>query len=89
MGDITEILNNLSGNTTDTINLGIISLLKLPLIIILFGNVLFAILLLLRVRILSETFETTDNKLIKYLVRFYLFTSVIGSIIALLFLLIG
>lgn len=84
-----EILNNISGNTADTINLGIISLLKLPLIIILFGNVLFAILLLLRIRILSETFETADNNLIRYLVRFYLFTSVIGSIIALLFLLIG
>ena len=89
MENILEILNNISGNTADTINLGIISLLKLPLIIILFGNVLFAILLLLRIRILSETFETADNSLIRYLVRFYLFTSVIGSIIALLFLLIG
>lgn len=84
-----EILNNLSGNSTDTINIGIISLLKLPLIIILFGNVLFAILLLLRIRILAETFETRDNKLVRYIVLFYLFTSVIGSIIALLFLLIG
>jgi len=84
-----EILDNLSGHSVDTINIGIVSLLKLPLIIILFGNVLFAILLLLRIRILAETFETADNKLIRYLVRFYLFTSVIGSIIALLFLLIG
>ncbi len=89
MGDITEILNNLSGNSMNTINIGIVSLLKLPLIIILFGNVLFAILLLLRIRILAETFETGDNKLIRGLVLFYLFTSVIGSIIALLFLLIG
>jgi len=89
VGDITEILNNLSGNSMNTINIGIVSLLKLPLIIILFGNVLFAILLLLRIRILAETFETGDNKLIRGLVLFYLFTSVIGSIIALLFLLIG
>lgn len=84
-----EILNNLSEHSGDTINIGIVSLLKLPLIIVLFGNVLFAVLLLLRIRILSETFETTDNKLIRYLVSFYLFISVIGSIIALLFLLIG
>ena len=89
MEEIIEILNNLSGNSTDTMNIGIVSLLKLPLIIILFGNVLFAILLLLRIRILAETFETGDNKLIRGLVLFYLFTSVIGSIIALLFLLIG
>lgn len=89
MENILDILYNISGNTTDTINLGIISLLKLPLIIILFGNVLFATLLILRIRILSETFETSDNKLIKYLVRFYLFISIIGGIIALLFLLIG
>jgi len=87
--DAMEILNNLSGHSVNTINIGIVSLLKLPLIIILFGNVLFAVLLLLRVRILSETFETTDNKLIRYIVHIYLFTSVIGSIIALLFLLIG
>ena len=87
--EITEILNNLSGNSLNTINIGIVSLLKLPLILILFGNVLFAILLLLRIRILSETFETVDNKLIRGLVLFYLFTSVVGSIIALLFLLIG
>ena len=84
-----EILNNLSGHSGDTINIGIVSLLKLPLVIVLFGNVLFAVLLLLRIRILSETFETTDNKLIRYIVHIYLFTSVIGSIIALLFLLIG
>ncbi len=89
MGNILEILHNISGNTAETINLGIMSLLKLPLIIILFGNVLFAILLVLRIRILSETFATKDNKWIKYLVRIYLFTSVIGGIIALLFLLIG
>lgn len=89
MENITEILNNLSGSAGDTINIGIISLLKLPLILILFGNVLFATLLLLRIRILSETFETTDNRLIRYLVRFYLLISVIGSILALLFLLIG
>ncbi|HOF78887.1 MAG TPA: hypothetical protein PLE98_00880 [Candidatus Dojkabacteria bacterium] len=89
MEDAMEILNNLSGHSGDTINIGIVSLLKLPLIIVLFGNVLFAVLLLLRVRILSETFETTDNKLIRYIVHIYLFTSVIGSIIALLFLLIG
>lgn len=89
MENILNILYNISGNASGSINLGIISLLKLPLIIILFGNVLFATLLILKIRILSETFETSDNKLIKYLVRFYLFVSIIGGIIALLFLLIG
>jgi len=87
--NVLDILYNISGNASDAINLGIIPLLKLPLIIILFGNVLFATLLILRIRILSETFETPDNKLIKYLVRFYLFLSIVGGIIALLFLLIG
>jgi len=89
MENALNIIYNISGNASDSIKLGIISLLKLPLIIILFGNVFFATLLILRIRILSETFETSDNKLIKYIVFFYLFVSIIGGIIALLFLLIG
>lgn len=86
--DITNILDNLSRESS-VIDLSIYTLLKLPIILLLFANILFAVLLLLRVRILAETFDVKENSTVRAFVLFYLFTSIFGGILALLFMLIA
>jgi len=89
MNDVTSMLDNLGKNPLGGLVVSAASLLKFPLILILFGNILFAALLFLRSRILSDTFESSSNTLIKVIISTYLIITIIGSIIAILFLLIG
>ena len=84
-----DILNNLGKNPLEGIGINIIGLFKAPIVIVLIGNLLFAALLFLRSRILSDTFESSSNKVVKLIVSGYLVLTVIGSIVTVLFLLIG
>ncbi len=87
--DVNNILDNLNKNPFGGLSINAASLLKLPLVLILFGNVLFAALLLLRSRILADTFESSSIGIIKAIITIYMIVTIIGSIIAVLFLLIG
>ena len=87
--DVNNMLDNLSKNPFGGLSINAASLLKLPLVLILFGNVLFAALLLLRTRILADTFESSSIGIIKAIITIYMIVTIIGSIIAVLFLLIG
>lgn len=84
-----DLLDNIGGVSLGTLSVNLVSILKLPLILFLFGNILFAILLLLRVRILADTFESPQNSIVKTIVFIYLVLSIVGSLVALLFMLIG
>lgn len=83
------IFDNLKQNQVGSINLQLSNLLKLPLSVILFGNILYAFILLLRIRILADTFESSGNAKIKVLIYTYLAISIVGGLIALLFLFLG
>ncbi|MDD4382171.1 MAG: hypothetical protein PHE21_02405 [Candidatus Dojkabacteria bacterium] len=87
--NITDILDNLSNSTGSSIKFDILKLLKFPVGIIIFGNILFGILLLLRVRILADTLSTQDNRVVKTIVVINILVGIVGGIIALLFMLIG
>ncbi|KKP91060.1 MAG: hypothetical protein UR96_C0034G0002 [candidate division WS6 bacterium GW2011_GWC1_36_11] len=87
--DVNTMLENLGKNPFSGLSINVTSLLKFPLVIILFGNVLFAALLFLRSRILADTFESSSIGIIKTIITIYLITTIIGSIIAVLFLLVG
>lgn len=89
MDNPNEILGNLGKNPFSGLGINAISLLKAPIVIILIGNLLFSALLFLRSRILADTFESSNNKVIKIIVSSYLVLTVIGSIVTVLFLLIG
>lgn len=89
MDNPNDILNNLGKNPFSGLGINIISLFKAPIVIILIGNLLFSALLFLRSRILSDTFESSSNKIIKVIISGYLVLTVIGSIVTVLFLLIG
>lgn len=89
MDNPNDILNNLGKNPFSGLGINVIGLFKAPIVIILIGNLLFSALLFLRSRILSDTFESSNNKVIKMIVSGYLVVTVIGSIVTVLFLLIG
>lgn len=87
--DINNILNGIGGKSLNGLGFSLVGLLKFPLIVILFGNILFAILLFLRSKILADTIDAAQAKLIKTIISIYLIITIVGSILAVLFLLIG
>lgn len=87
--DVNNMLDNLGKNPLGGLSINIVTLLKFPMVLMLFGNVLFAALLFLRSRILADTFESSNIGIIKTIITIYLIATIIGSIIAVLFLLVG
>lgn len=88
--DINDMLNQIGGGKSfNGLSFSITGLLKFPLVIILFGNILYAILLYLRSKILADTIESSQSGVIKTLISVYLVITIIGSILAVLFLLVG
>ncbi len=84
----TEILNNLTFGGGDIFSLNILSILKIPIILILLGNILFSILLFLRVRILADTFKTPQNKIVKMLMGVHILVVIVGTLLSLLFVIL-
>lgn len=84
-----ELLNNLNENKDYSLSFDVKHLFKFPLAVVLFGNILYALLVVLKVRILSDTFESTDKNKIKSLAYLYLAVIVVGSLLSLLFIILG
>ncbi len=89
MDETQYIFDNLNKTRQDNLSLNLSALLKLPIFVILFGNILYALILLLRVRILADTFESNAGGKIKILMYGYLTLIVVGSLISLLFIVLG
>lgn len=80
-----EILDKLTTKTPE-IQFNGFALLKFPAVMFLFIIIFFSLLLFLRVRILSDTFSSPDNKMVKSIVVLHLFFTIIGTLISLLLL---
>jgi hypothetical protein len=89
MEEINEILNNLYTIQIGTIEFNFLPLLKIPAILFLIGNLLFSLILYLRVRMLSDTFVMGDNKIMKSIVILYLIATFLLSLVAMLFLILS
>lgn len=94
MDGMNQILDNMETKIVPTgtpvvsaLNLG--DILKIPLIILLVVNIFFSIILFLRARILADTVSTTESRTIKGLILTYLTVTIIGSLLAILFLILG
>lgn len=85
--DIDEFLNSL-GTGSDIISFNIASLLKVPIILVLIGNILFSLLLFLRVRILADTFKDPQNKIVKTVTLLYMAIVLLGSLLSLMFVIL-
>jgi hypothetical protein len=88
MDTTNDILGILDTNQTG-FTFTILSLFKIPFILLLLGNIFFVVLLFLRVRILADTFNSPNNRLIQSILRGYIGVVIITSLVALLFLIIA
>ena len=80
-----EILDKLTMQTPQ-IEFNGFALLKLPALMFFFIIIFFSLLLFLRVRILSDTFTSPDNRMIKTIVVLHLLLTIAGTLISLLLL---
>ncbi len=69
------------------INLG--DVLKLPMIVILIGNVLYSFMLVLKIKILADTIESDSNRKIKSLVYINMLVSIVVGILATFIIILG
>ena len=72
----------------DVFSFELLSILKIPIIFILIGNILFATFLYLRVRILSDTYKTPRNKMIKQIMAIHMIVVIAGTLLSLLFVIL-
>ncbi|KUK76147.1 MAG: hypothetical protein XD93_1082 [candidate division WS6 bacterium 34_10] len=72
----------------DAFSFELLSVLKIPIIFILIGNILFATFLYLRVRILSDTYKTPRNKMVKQLMAIHMIVVIVGTLLSLLFVIL-
>lgn len=84
-----EILDSINMVEVNTFDFNMLPLLKVPFILLLIGNLFFALILYLRIRILSDTFVTFENRRIRSIVVIYLIGSLVLSLFALLFLILS
>lgn len=84
-----EILDSINMIEVNTFDFNMLPLLKVPFILLLIANLFFALILYLRIRILSDTFVTFENRRIKSIVVIYLIGSLVLSLFALLFLILS
>lgn len=76
-----------TGTYQFNINLG--DVLKLPMIVILIGNVLYSFMLVLKIKILADTIESDSNKKIKSLVYINMLVSIVVGILATFIIILG
>lgn len=79
-----NILENLTNNR-GTFSFNILTVLKVPIILALLGNIFFAVILFLRIRILADTFKNPRNKMVKGIMSIYIAFVVLGTLLSLSF----
>ena len=83
-------MNLLDGLITPQIDLfGFNIVFKLLFFIIIVGYIFYAFLLLLRVRILSDTVSTKNNKFVQLLVFAHLIVALLGGFLAMIVILLA
>jgi len=89
MNDASMFLDKLKIQQVGVFSINLLNILKIPLFLFLIGNLLFGLLLYLRVRILIDTFSSNENKMIQTIVLGYLLLTIVGSLLAVLFLILS
>lgn len=77
------------GAEKEVLSFDLLGLLKLPLIIVLLSNIIFSLLLFLRVRILADTFKSPENKVVKTIVLMYILLTTACTLLSLLFVILS
>ena len=82
-----DILNNL--NTLNLTFWGAAGIFKALFLVVIFGYVIYVVLLTLRVRILADTVKTPSNKAARILAYIHLLIAIVGSFFAVILILLG
>lgn len=80
--DPNEFISGINTPDTDVTFLGAGLFLKLAVFVVVLGYIVYSFLLLLRVRILSDTLNVPLNRQVKGLVTLNLLFAVVGGIVA-------
>ena len=64
-------------------------IVKIPFVVIIIGLIFYNMMMLLRIRILADTVDSTENPHIKKLAYIYTILSVIFALISLVLILLG
>jgi len=83
-----DVLTGFGGPTFDT-SIGVTFIFQILYFVLLTGYVLYAFLLTLRIRILSDTVEVGNGKAIMFIVYLHLIVAIIGSFLAFLIALLA
>jgi hypothetical protein len=81
------LLEGIGLHSTGLLNLAF--LIKLILLAVLVGYLVYSFLLALRIRILDETLQTRSNSFVRMITYVHLFFSLIGSFFAVILILLG
>lgn len=84
-----DIYDELFTNTIQFPLISLGSLFKIPLVIFLLGNLFYAYMLVLKVRVLVDTFDSNGNTKIKTLVYTNLIVSIAAAILGTVLILLG
>lgn len=84
-----DFYNQLFSNTNNFPMITLGSLFKIPLVILLLGNLFYAFMLVLKIRILIDTFDSPSNTRIRTLAYANLAVSVIGAVLGIVLILLG
>lgn len=83
-------MNFLDGISTVEFGAGSVAgIIKLLFLVITFGYIVYVFLLTLRVRILADTVKTPSNATAKLISYIHLFIGVVGSLLAVILILLG
>ncbi|MDD2578225.1 MAG: hypothetical protein PHP96_02465 [Candidatus Dojkabacteria bacterium] len=84
-----NILDFWGSSGESMLSFSLLTLFKIPFFFLILGNILLVILLYLRVKILADTFSSPAGKPIKLLLKAYIVTTIIVSLIAVLLIILA
>ena len=83
-----EVVDVLESYRRTDLSISILAFFKIPFMLLILINFIFIILLIIKIKILADTIDCPNNKLIKKILRSYIIISVIVSLLALFFILL-
>ena len=83
-----DIVEGLDGLRRTDFSISILAFFKIPFMLLILGNFIFIILLIIKIKILADTIDCPNNRLIKKILRSYIIISIIASLLSLFFILL-
>lgn len=83
-----DIVEGLDSLRRTELSISILAFFKIPFMLLILGNFIFIILLSIKIKILADTIDCPNNKLMKKILSSYIIISIIASLVSLFFILL-